>query len=115
MKTSGILVLATILLIFAFCKTKKNVAKIEQSLVTYTKDISPILSERCTPCHFPETGKKKLLNTYDAAKDNIDQIIEMVQLPKDDKNFMPFKSKKEPLNDSLINVLKTWKSQGTLK
>ena len=44
--------------------------------------------------------------------ENIDDIIRRVKLPHDHPEFMPFKSKKEPLSDSLINVLVVWKEQG---
>lgn len=83
----------------------------KEPVVTYATDVAPIIQDRCTPCHFPETGKKKFLDTYVAARDNIDSILYRVQLPKDHPKFMPFKSKKEPLSDSLINVLKLWKAQ----
>lgn len=83
----------------------------KEPAVTYAADVAPIIQDRCTPCHFPETGKKKFLDTYVAARDNIDSILYRVQLPKDHPKFMPFKSKKEPLSDSLINVLKLWKAQ----
>jgi hypothetical protein len=66
---------------------------------------------RCTPCHYPETGKKKLLNTYEATAESIDDILMRIQLPHDDPKFMPFKSKKEPLSDSLIQVFILWKEQ----
>ncbi|MBL7918557.1 MAG: hypothetical protein JNM96_09170, partial [Bacteroidia bacterium] len=77
-------------------------------------DVLPILKDRCTPCHFPETGKKKMLDTYQANKDNIEEILKRIQLPKEDPLYMPFKSKKTPLNDSLIQIFKSWKLQGML-
>jgi len=78
--------------------------------VSYVTDVAPILQERCTPCHYPG-GKKKFLDTYAAVSENIDDIIYRVELPVDADGFMPFKSKKAPLSDSLIHVLKVWKSQ----
>ena len=97
--------------ILPYCKTTKQAAGKPKS-VTYTADVAPILADRCTPCHFPESGKKKFLDTYAAVQTNIDDILMRVQLPKEDPKFMPFKSKKEPLSDSLIMVLKTWKETG---
>ena|SRR5687768_17632112 len=101
------------LFLLPYCTTTKNAAgkNMKEPAVTYTADVAPIIQDRCTPCHFPETGKKKFLDTYAAARDNIDSILVRVQLPKDHPKFMPFKSKKEPLSDSLINVLKLWKAQ----
>lgn len=83
----------------------------KDTVASYTADVAPIIQDRCSPCHFPETGKKKFLDTYQAARDNIDSMLYRVQLPVDHPKFMPFKSKKEPLSDSLINVLKLWKEQ----
>lgn len=79
--------------------------------VSYAKDVAPIVAARCSPCHFPETGKKLPLNTYEAMVTNVDYVLGRVQLPRDDPHFMPWKSKKEPLSDSLIQVIKLWKDQ----
>jgi hypothetical protein len=81
-------------------------------MLSWQKDISPVMQIHCSPCHFPETGKKKFLDTYTATRDNIDSILYRVQLPPDNPKFMPFKSKKEPLSDSLIQIFKLWKVQG---
>jgi hypothetical protein len=43
---------------------------------------------------------------------NIDEILVRVQLPHDHDKFMPFKMKREPLSDSLVQVFKLWKQQG---
>lgn len=103
------------LTIFQFCSTTKRTSAkstvVSAPTVTYQKDILPIMKERCTPCHFPEQGKKKMLDTYEATKTNIADILDRVQLPQEDVKFMPFKNKKEPLNDSLIAVIMEWKKQ----
>ena len=78
----------------------------------YVTDVAPIIKDRCTPCHFPESGKKKQLDSYTAVSTNIDDILTRVQLPHTDPKFMPFKSKKEPLSDSLVMVIKLWKEGG---
>lgn len=113
MKQLSILITAVIVINLAFCTTKEKVVK-EASKISFEKDVLPILKDRCTPCHFPETGKKKMLDTYQANRDNIDEIIKRIQLSKEDPLYMPFKSKKTPLNDSLIQVFKNWKQQGLL-
>ena len=97
-----------------FCSTsKKSMSdkKMAEPRVSYVTDIAPIMAERCTPCHFPNGGKKKYLDTYAAVSENIDDIIYRIDLPIDSSRFMPFKSKKEPLSDSLIQVFKMWKAQ----
>lgn len=97
-----------------FCSTSKKAAGAkgkDEPKVSYATDVSPILQDHCTPCHFPGGGKRKFLDTYAAVSGNIDEILYRVQLPTDSLGFMPFKSKKAPLNDSLIHVIKLWKAQ----
>lgn len=81
-------------------------------MVSYTTDVAPMLQMHCTPCHFPDGGKRKFLDTHAAVKDNIDDILHRVQLPQDSSAFMPFKLKKTPLSDSMVMVLKAWKETG---
>jgi hypothetical protein len=100
-----------------FCSTSKSAAAGKKDAepvagYSYSKDVAPIMQARCTPCHFPDGGKKKFLDTHAAVSANIDDIIRRVELPMDSSEFMPFKSKKPPLSDSLINVLKVWKETG---
>ncbi len=80
-------------------------------VLTYKKDIVPIMQTSCTPCHFPPKGRKEPLDSYETVKNNISDIIERVKLPKDHVKFMPYESKKPVLNDSLIAVLETWQKQ----
>jgi len=98
---------------FQNCKSGKN--KYVAPTYIYSKDIAPILQTSCTPCHFPPEGKKEALNSYETVKDNIVEIIRMVQLPKDNHDFMPFKSKKPPLTESQIAMLITWQNEGMPK
>lgn len=51
----------------------------------------------CSPCHFPESGKVKPLDTYEATAKNIDDILSRVQLPIDHEGYMPFKKAKSLL------------------
>lgn len=85
------------------------------STVSYEKDIAPIMKQSCTPCHFPETGKKEMLDTYDAVKININYILERVQLEPMADGFMPFKSKKTPLTAAEIGLFKEWLKQNMPK
>lgn len=79
--------------------------------VSYEQNIKPIMMQKCTPCHFPKFGKKEMLDTYDATKEHIKDIIVRVQLPEDDVKFMPFKSKKSPLTANEIEIFKNWINQ----
>ena len=113
MKRLPLLLIFLTLLILPFCTTsKKTLSKKKRPPVSYATDVSPIIQSHCTPCHFPDGGKKKFLDTYAAVSTNIDAMLFRVQLPRDSIRFMPWKSKKEPLSDSLIQVLKLWKEQG---
>ncbi|MFH4967878.1 hypothetical protein V8G61_06685 [Gaetbulibacter sp. M240] len=109
--------LLLLMVFLQYCKSKQTAsttfeAKTFENPVTYNKDISPIMEQKCTPCHYPERGKKKLLDTYRATKNNIDDIIHRVQLAATEEDFMPFKSKKEPLTVAEIQLMKDWVSQG---
>lgn len=93
------------------CKSAKKGNYEAATKLSYHKDIVPIMQVSCTPCHFPPEGRKEPLNSYETVKNNISAIIERVKLPKDHPQFMPFKSKKPVLNDSLIAILETWQKQ----
>ena len=93
------------------CKSAKTSSYQTPTTLSYNKDIVPILQTSCTPCHFPPDGRKEPLNSYETVKNNIVAVIERVKLPKEDIKFMPFKSKKPALNDSLIAILETWQKQ----
>ncbi|MCF7825425.1 MAG: hypothetical protein K9M55_03735 [Candidatus Marinimicrobia bacterium] len=82
------------------------------SKVSYADHIQPLMEISCTPCHWPEKGKKKLLNTYATTVENIDEIIYRVKLPSDSTEFMPYKSKRLPLSATQIQLLVNWRDQG---
>ncbi len=85
-------------------------------MLSWQTDIAPVMEIHCAPCHFPDRGgQKKPLNTYQAMKENVDAVLFRVQLAPTDEKFMPFRSKKEPLSDSLIQVIKLWRDQGMLQ
>jgi len=93
--------------------SKKATAAKKPMVVSYEKDVLPIMQASCTPCHFPPDGRKKPLNTFDAVKANISDIIARVKLPQSDNGFMPWKGKKPALSDSMISVLVEWQKQNT--
>ena len=105
------------LITFSFCSSSKKVSSTTSNepavmpSFTYEKDVAPMVLASCSPCHFPETGKKKLLDTYDATVNNIDDILIRVQLPIENDEYMPFKSKKPAFTDRQIAVLKKWQSE----
>ncbi|MCB0661984.1 MAG: hypothetical protein KDC24_04550 [Saprospiraceae bacterium] len=111
MRKLFILTLFCSFVVLPFCSVSKKTTT-DVNAVSYERDVAPIIAERCSPCHFPDKGKKKFLDTYSAVKTNIDDIIGRIQLDPSKLEFMPFKSKKEPLSDSLIQVIVQWKEGG---
>jgi uncharacterized membrane protein len=116
-KSALILLVVVLAIGLQFCKssqtasTTKDVPKVV--LISYEKDIKPLMLERCTPCHFPETGQKKMLNTYAAAKESVNEMIRRVKLNPQDPQFMPFRSKRPALTEAEIKLFSDWLSQGT--
>ncbi len=100
----------TFIAILSQCSSSKKAAA-SVSVLSFEKDILPIFQASCTPCHFPPDGRKEPLNNYDAVKKNFTEVMNRVKLPVTDNKFMPFKSKKPALTDSLIHVLEQWQSQ----
>jgi hypothetical protein len=104
--------------LFQYCKPVQKTVSTQTAAplvtVTYEKDIKPLMLNHCTPCHFPEKGKKKMLDTYVATKDNISEILTRIQLPADDERFMPFRSKMPPLSADQIQLFKDWAKQGAV-
>ncbi len=107
-----LIVCASCLIVLQNCSpTKKASASKPAAVVSYEKDIMPMLKASCTPCHFPPDGTKQALNTYADVKANFEEVLSRVKLPKDDPKFMPFKNKKPALSDSSIIVLVEWQKQ----
>jgi uncharacterized membrane protein len=112
-KFALLLVVAALAIVLQVCKPTQTATVAEPVvLVSYEKDIRPLMLERCTPCHFPETGKKKMLDTYVAAKADVNEIVARIKLSPEADGFMPFKSKKPALTEAEIQLFKNWLSQG---
>ncbi|MEN2282912.1 hypothetical protein AAGF08_12290 [Algoriphagus sp. SE2] len=113
MKTRYLLLITAFgLIIYQSCTSTKKATTSSLSEVTYDKDIKPIMIASCTPCHFPEEGKKKYLDTYNSVASNIDDIIKRIKLPQDNEDFMPFKLKKPALTEEEIALFEEWKKNG---
>lgn len=83
--------------------------------VSYDKDLYPIMQRSCTPCHFPERGRKQMLDSYDNTKDFIKDIIARISLPEDNDKYMPFKKKRQGLSSDEVQLFKTWLAQGMME
>jgi hypothetical protein len=105
-----------ILLFAMYCSSSAATVKPsmneDMSSVSYEKDVLPIMQKSCTPCHFPDKGRVRMLDSYEATKEYIDEILTRIQLPQTDKKFMPFKQKKTPLTAQEIDVFKNWAASG---
>lgn len=100
------------LITYQSCTSSKKATAPSLSAVSYDKDIKPIMIASCTPCHFPDEGKKKHLDSYNAVSSNIDDIIKRVKMPQDEKGFMPFQLKKPALTAEEIALFESWKASG---
>ena len=82
-------------------------------VVSYAGDIAPLMERSCSPCHYPDkNGRKAPLDSYDALKREINEVLVRVQLPEEDSKFMPFKHKRESLSEEEITLLKNWARGG---
>lgn len=109
MKKIVLFALVAMVTAFQFCSSSKKAAS-EASKVTYTGKVLPVMQANCTPCHFPPQGRAKALNSFDAAKTNIDEIITAINKNPGEKGFMPMRHPKLP--DSTIAVFARWKETG---
>ena len=106
-----ILFLATIV-VFEFCSGPKKSQK-SVTMVSYATNVQPVVMANCSPCHVGSNAKQKKLDSYDALKNNIDEIVSRIQKNPDEKGFMPFKHAKLP--DSTIQVFVNWRANGFMQ
>lgn len=83
--------------------------------VTYAQHIEPIMKAKCTPCHYPETGKADMLDTYESVRKHINGIIYRVQLSPGDYDYMPYKEKKPAVTAEEVALMQQWKAEGFAK
>ena len=117
MKTTKLIIACLLLAIgFFCCKTKEKATATAPAVtdlsITYTKDIKPLMDRSCTPCHYPETGKKKLYNTYAAVSEDIKVILNRVKLPIEDVKYMPYRGKRQGLSKEEIALIEKWVANG---
>jgi hypothetical protein len=110
-KVSIALGLIAAVVFFQFCSSSKKAAK--PVVMTYEKNVLPLIQESCTPCHITGKGNKKSLDNYVNAKDFADDILLRIQKNPTDKGYMPMRNPK--LSDSAIAVFADWKKAGLLE
>lgn len=118
-----IIALGSVILFVAACSQKTAPAsalspdpKYDGPKVTYTKDIAPIMERSCAPCHYPKMdGNKEALDTYEAVKNELEDVVYRVQLPSDHFRHMPYRGKKPDLSAEEIQMLKNWARGGFIE
>lgn len=81
------------------------------AVVTYLKDIAPLLNKSCASCHFEGTDHGPDLSSYEKAKQLVDEIIASVRKKPSDSGFMPEGGK--AFSTDQITLLVNWKSGGS--
>jgi hypothetical protein len=96
------------------CSSTRKTAAVEAPKSTYESNMMAVLTNNCSPCHFPaKGGNKRAYDNYGNVKSDIDEIIRRIEMQPGDRGFMPFKHPR--LSDSTINVFKQWKADGMLE
>jgi hypothetical protein len=98
-----------------YCHSSKKAIAAAAPKPTYAATLSPVIAEKCSPCHIPSKGgNKKAYDNYANVKSDIDEIIRRIELHPTDKGFMPFK-KPQKLAADTIAVFKSFKEAGMLE
>ena len=109
--------IAILSLALTYCSSSKKAAKAAAAApkATYTSTLSPVMAEKCSPCHFPSKGgNKKAYDNYANVKADIDEIIRRIELNPTDRGFMPFRRPFKLAADT-IAVFKKFKEDGALE
>lgn len=79
-------------------------------LVTYNKDVKPIIEANCIICHSPGGAASfQPWTSYSQVKNNIDNIINRISRPVGDPQKMP---QGGSLSPSQIEIITKWKADG---
>ena len=95
----------------------------EAAAPTFNRDIRPILSDRCFPCHGHDPGNRKAELRLDTAEGATDWAIipgdaenseVMLRVSSDDREYRmpPVTSNRPPLNAQQIELLRRWIDAG---
>jgi len=91
-------------------------ASVDAQAVTYSKDVAPLVADRCGMCHHPGGSAPFSLLTFSEVKRHASQIAAVTAsrfMPpwKADPSDGPFVGQ-HPLNDGEIRMLKQWVADG---
>ena len=98
-----------------YCHSSKKAIAAAPPKPTYAGTLSPVIAEKCSPCHIPSKGgNKKAFDNYANVKTDIDEIIRRIELNPTDKGFMPFR-RSEKLAADTVALFKSFKEAGMLE
>ena len=119
MKSSNCLKIVFVLSISTLSCSKnafqvEDLQPVEQSkFVTFKKDIKPLFSTRCAPCHTAGGDRVNKWDDYNTTKSLITGIIGRVKKESNDILFMPKNGVK--LNKEEMALLNKWIEDGVLE
>jgi uncharacterized membrane protein len=105
--------------IFIFsCKKSNKVEPVDDTLelnqiVTWDKNIKPLFSSRCSPCHTAGGDRTNKYDDYNTSKTLITGIIGRIKKQSSEPLFMPKNGTK--LNQKEMALVNAWIDQGLLE
>lgn len=81
--------------------------------VTYAKDVKPVLTSSCSPCHVAGGTHPYKFDDYSVARSKISSIIDRVSRDASAPGFMPQGGSK--LSASSIAMLNKWVTDGLME
>ena len=111
------------LLLFCLITTSNSAVAENKKTVEFSRDIKPLLSDRCFQCHGPDAKQRKAdlrLDIADEAighaiepgKPDASELIERISSSDPKVHMPPAESNKPPLTPAEIEIFKKWIEQG---
>jgi hypothetical protein len=109
-------VVLIVLVAFALlnCEKSKKVVPVSETetskIITFNKDIKPILSSKCSPCHTAGGDRNNKYEDYNTAKTLLTGIIGRIIRDPSDPLFMPKNGEK--LTKTQMDLINKWIEDG---
>ena len=115
MKKIAIVLLAGGFVFLAACSKKASPSKSAEptapAATTYSGPVQALIEAKCTPCHIPSKGGRKVdLDSYASAVKVGADIVARVQMDPTARGFMPMRGTKLAAEE--IDLLKKWVDGG---
>ncbi len=98
------------IMFFSACSKDEDPEIVSGTKVTYTKDIKPLLTSSCSPCHVTGGNHPAKWDDYSVTKSKISSIIDRVGRDASASGFMPQGGAK--LSSASIAILNKWVTDG---